>query len=201
MILRLFLAFTLAALVTGCDERNEVVVTEARALTTRDLKVRLGATSDERFRNTRSSPVEGEAPAHWLSLPATEFRLQNYRFGESGLGEVWVSVASGGVLDNVNRWLRQFGDEAVDEQGLQQMRHVTMLGLSGVWVEAVGVYSPGMMAGGQPRSGYALAGVIAEMGDQLLTVKMVGPEAEVKAATDDLEAFVASLNLKQENSK
>ena len=193
MFFRPLLACAALLLITGCDERAEVVVTETRSLTTRDVKPQLFATSDQRFRNTRPSPVTGEAPEHWLALPATQFRLLNYRFGESGLGEVWVSISSGGVLANVNRWLGQMGRPGVTDGQLAAMPTVQMAGGQAVWVEATGDYS-GM--GAEPKSGYAMAGAVAMIDGSLLTVKMVGPEAEVAAEVPVLKEFARTLELK-----
>jgi hypothetical protein len=49
--------------------------------------------------------------------------------------------------------------------------------------------------GAGPKPGYALAGVVCDAGDRILTVKMVGPKAEVKAASAALEAFAKSLKI------
>lgn len=193
MFFRPFLACAAILLITGCDERAEVVVTESRPLTTRDAKPMLFATSDQRFRNTQPSPVTGEAPQHWLALPATQFRLLNYRFGESGLGEVWVSISSGGVLANVNRWLGQMGRPGVTDEQLAAMPSVLMAGGQAVWVEATGAYA-GM--GAQPKSGFAMAGALATVDGRLLTVKMVGPQAEVADEVPVLKEFARSLELK-----
>jgi hypothetical protein len=181
----------------GCDsaQQEDVVVTETRPLTTRDSTPMLDATSDQRFRNAQPSPVEGEAPADWLALPASQFRDLNFRFGESGFGEVYVTIAAGSELDNVNRWLGQFGAPPVTGGALAEMRRVPMAGTTGVWIEAAGDYASGM--GSPPRQGYALAGVIAEKGGRTLTLKMVGPEAEVRGQHAALEAFAKSLRLRE----
>lgn len=171
----------------------EVTVTETRVLTTKDVAPKLFATSDQRFRDAKPSPVKGETPEGWLVMPATQMRLLNYRFGESGLGEVWVSVSSGSVLDNVNRWLGQFNATKLDAKGLSELRTVPIAGASGVWVESEGDYAGGM--GAPPRAGYALAGVVADFGGRILTVKMVGPKAEVAAAKGTLESYAKSLTL------
>ena len=68
-----------------------------------------------------------------------------------------------------------------------------MAGSTGVWVAAEGDYAGGMGAAGKP--GFALAGVVTSVGGQILTVKMVGPKAEVQAAKPVLESFVKSLRL------
>jgi len=187
------LAASLGLLVACKRHEAEVEIAETRGKTTKDTAMKLFATSDERFRNAQRPPVEGLAPASWLALPSSQFRLLNYRFGESGTGEVWVSLASGSVADNVNRWLGQFGATPLDGDGMKQLRTVSLAGSQGVWVEAEGTYNGGM--GAEPKSGQALAGVIAMANGSILTVKMVGPKAEVAAAKSDLEAFVASLKL------
>jgi hypothetical protein len=177
---------------SSCEEKKEAIVTETRKPTTRDSAPKLFTTSDERFRNAKPSPVKGEPPDDWLVLPATDIRLLNYRFGQSGTGEVWVSISSGTVLDNVNRWInKQFAAPAIDEAAMEKLRTVPFAGSSGVWVEATGQYSPGM--GSPAKSGYALAGVIAHINGKILTVKMVGPQAEVEAARPALEAFAKKL--------
>ncbi len=178
---------------SSCDGKKEVVVTETRAATTRDGSPKLFATSDERFRDTKPSPVKAATPAGWLALPATQIRLLNYRFGESGLGEVWVSISSGSVLDNVNRWLKQFGAPPIDAAGLAALRSVPIAGATGSWVETAGDYAGGM--GAEPKPGFALAGVVASLNGRILTVKMVGPKAEVEAARPVLEKYAASLKM------
>ncbi len=182
----------LAGLVCSCDRRPEVVVSETRRVTARDQAPKLFATSDERFRDVKPGPVEGVTPDGWVSKPATQFRALNYGFGASGRGECWVSLASGSVIDNVNRWLGQFSNSPLDEAAFQGLRRVPVAGVEGVWVEAVGTYA-GM--GGAASEGFALAGVIAEVDGRLLTVKMVGPQDEVEQAKAQLEALAASLKL------
>lgn len=164
-----------------------------RELTTEDRAPRLSATSDERFRNARPSPVRGRAPEGWQSVPATQFRLLNYRFGAEGKGEVYVSMSSGGVLENVNRWLGQFGAEPVDATAMGEMRKIPMLGGEGVWVEVSGTFAGGM--GGEEVPGCGLAGVVVTRHGRLWTVKMIGPEAVVQQEKEALEAFVRSLQL------
>ncbi|MDX1681006.1 MAG: hypothetical protein R3242_09780 [Akkermansiaceae bacterium] len=177
------------------ETMEEVVVTETRRETMRDMPPRLHATSDERFRNSRSSPVSAPTPDGWLQVPATEFRLLNYRFGDEGAGEVWVSLAGGGLVENLNRWLGQFSLDPVDADTLETWGKVPVGDYEGIWVEASGTYSPGM--GQAPRGEQALAGVIVEGEDGLLTIKMVGPIPDVQAQKDALKEFAASLEWKQ----
>lgn len=178
---------------SSCEERAEITVTEIRPATTRDISPKLSATSDERFRDTKPSPVKGSPPESWLVLPASQFRILNYRFGDSGMGEVWVSISEGGVLDNVNRWLGQFGDAALSQEALGKLPAVEIAGATGVWVTAAGEYASGM--GAPPQPGFGLAGVVASFRGQILTVKMAGPKAEVEAEKAALAEFVASLRM------
>ena len=185
--------FASVVIFSSCEEKKEITVTETRELTSRDGSPKLFATSDERFRDAKPSPVKADTPTGWLALPASQFRLLNYRFGESGMGEVWVSLAQGSVLDNVNRWLKQFGAEALNQEGISKLPAVTVAGATGVWVTAEGDYVGGMGAAGKP--GFALAGIVTSVGGQILTVKMIGPKAEVQAAKPVLESFAKTLRM------
>lgn len=179
----------------SCEgDQETVMVEETRPKTSKDVETpRLFATSDERFRDTQPSPVKGEAPENWLALPASKFRILNYRFGESGLGEVYVSLSSGSVLENLNRWRGQFGLDALSSAQFVGVERIDVVGVSGVWMEASGEYGAGMGASAKP--GYGIAGVIADVGGQILTVKMIGPEREVAAETQALRDYVQSLQI------
>lgn len=170
---------------------EEVIITETRPITTRDTPAKLDATSDERFRDTRPSPIQGETPAGWLAKPATQMRLLNYTFGESGMGEVYVGLSQGTKLDNVNRWLNEFASPPIDPTALSNLPSTPCAGTSGVLLTATGTYSPGR--GIPPREGFGLAGIIAEADGNILTIKMIGPESEVRAAMSALTGFAASL--------
>ena len=170
-----------------------MVVTETRVATSRDTSPKLFATSDERFRDAKPSPVKGDTPDGWLAMPASQFRLLNYRFGDSGQGEVWVSLANGTVLDNVNRWLGQFGARKLDPTALEKLPSAMIAGSTGKWVESAGDYVGGM--GAPPKTGFALAGIVTLINGQILTLKMVGPKDEVEAAKPVLEIFAKSLRM------
>ena len=181
---------------TGCKKEKEVTVTETRPLTTFDVAPKLFATADERFRDVKPSPVTGTTPEGWLEQPGSQFRMLNYRFGQSGNGEAYVTIAAGSILDNVNRWLKQFGVAPLDPAGIDKLRHVMISGGQGVWVQAEGTYDSGMaMGGAEPKTGYALEGVVAMVNGKILTVKMVGPKDEVAEAKAALEAYINTVRL------
>lgn len=178
-----------------CCEKSEerMVVEEMRKKTTKDVSPKMFATSDERFRDIKPSPVEGNAPNSWVALPAKQFRLLNYRFGESGQGEVYVSLSSGTVRDNANRWLKQFGREAMSDAEFASMEKIPVVGIEGVWVDLSGDYGAGM--GADAKQGYGLAGVVAQADAQILTVKMVGPKNEVDAEKETLRNYIGTLRM------
>jgi len=174
----------------ACDKPAEVSVEETRELTMRDETPKLHATSNDRFEEPGTSPiVAGTVPAGWLAQPSNAFRLLSYRFGSGG--DVAVGISSGDLLGNVNRWLGQFGAEPLDAAGLAALAKVKVTGVEGVWVEAAGDYSPGMNQ--DPRPGQALAGVVADAGGRIITVKMTGPADEVAGQKEVLKAFIAGL--------
>lgn len=188
---RIACLITCAVVFSACDEKKEVVVTETREPTSRDASPKIAATSDERFRDAKPSPFVAETPQGWLKVPPAQFRLLNYRFGDSGSGEVYVSVATGTPLDNANRWLGQFGAPKLDRDAFAKLPDVVIMGVSGKWIEASGAYASGM--GTEARPGFALIGAIAALNGQIVTIKMVGPKDEVLAARPVLEEFAHSL--------
>lgn len=180
----------LALLLPGCRKPEEASVEETRELTSRDALPKLHATSSDRFEEPGSSPIlAGTVPEGWLAQPTNSFRLLSYRFGSGG--DVAVGISSGDLAGNVNRWLGQFGVDPLDAAGLAALAKVEVTGVAGVWVEAAGDYSPGM--GQEPRPDQALAGVVADAGGRIITVKMTGPADEVAAQKEPLKAFIAGL--------
>jgi len=190
----------LAVALTGCGEREVVTVDETRRVTMRDEGLRFDVDSEQRYsrgeprptmaaREAESPLIAGEVPMGWQELPATSFRLLNYGFGDGG--EVYLSTSRGGLLENVNRWRRQFGLEPLTQAELDELEAVRLPGYLGVWVEAEGTYAAGM--GREAAEGMALRGVVAESEGEILTVKMVGPRLAVEAEEGKLRAFLAGL--------
>lgn len=186
--------FIACSMLCSCKKVPLVVTsTETRERSTKDGPVKLNASSDERFRDSQPSPLQGDAPSNWLSRPASQFRLLNFAFGSSGTGEVYVSKSQGSVLDNVNRWMKQFAQPNLDDAGMEKLEKIALLGTEAVWVSAEGTYAGGM--GKEPVEGFSLAGVVGRVGNDIYTVKMVGPKEEVAAEKEKLQAYVKSLRM------
>ena len=186
--------FIACSMLCSCKKVPLVVTsTETRERSTKDGPVKLNASSDERFRDSQPSPLQGDAPSNWLSRPSSQFRLLNFAFGSSGTGEVYVSKSQGSVLDNVNRWMKQFAQPNLDDAGMEKLEKIALLGTEAVWVSAEGTYAGGM--GKEPVEGFSLAGVVGRVGNDIYTVKMVGPKEEVAAEKEKLQAYVKSLRM------
>ena len=94
---------------------------------------------------------------------------------------------SGSAADNVARWFGQFsGNDAS-----RKSETVNTGGTKITFASAEGTFSSGMPGGpATPMSGYALSGAILEHQSGDVYVKMTGPAAVVKSATDALKKMV-----------
>ncbi len=74
---------------------------------------------------------------------------------------------------------------------LGKLEKVETAGYKGVWVSIDGDFGGAM--GQEPKSDWALRGVVAEGPDGILTVKMLCSSAEVAVEEKNLRAFVSGL--------
>lgn len=157
----------------SCKESTEPVeITKKRELTVYD-EPRAGLT-----------PI---MPPEWRQVPGTQFRAFNYRFGKDG--EVYISNARGSVLENANRWYKQYGKAEVPT--LEGLNTVDILGQKGVLIEASGTFAGGM--GKLPKENAGLLGAIVDFGGDLITIKMIGSSADVAAEKERFMQFATSL--------
>ena len=107
---------------TSCDEStNPVEVTETRKLTSYD---------DE-------SNLKVVMPTEWRRVPSTKFRDYNCRFNEDG--EVYISIGSGDIKSNAERWLKQFGETRTVD--VPELEKIDVLGADGSILEAEGTFA------------------------------------------------------------
>jgi hypothetical protein len=95
----------------------------------------------------------------------------------------------GSAADNVARWFAQFpGSDDKRKTETAQAGSVKI-----TYVTTDGTFSSGMPGGPTtPMSGYALCGAILENLDGNVFIKMTGPEAVVKAATEAFKKMVSA---------
>ncbi|MFC4995247.1 hypothetical protein [Rubritalea tangerina] len=170
------LALGLAPLIalSSCNESTETIsVTETRRLTSYDEEGNLHVAM----------------PADWRRVPSTEFRDYNCKFNENG--EVYISIASGDVKSNAERWLKQFEDTR--ELRLEDLERLEVLGNQGYLLEAKGTFQ-GMR--GVKTEDAALLGLLVETKGNLITVKMVAKADEVAEQRANFIEFCKSIEWK-----
>lgn len=208
----LFPAATVILATSSCRKPPAVVeVSETRELTSHDQEPAVNATSAEQFlppdilkqiqdsgQTVPGDASGGDGVSPWTyEMPASDWKVAddkpmrevNLSFGEGeSEGEIYLSVVGGGVKPNVDRWFRQFGSEI---RPLTELGQLDFMGKKGYLIEAAGRYEPGMDRPG--KDGQALLGAIVENEGRLVTVKMIGPEAEIATRREQFLRFVASL--------
>ena len=134
----------------------------------------------------------GTQPLSWRKVNQTEFRLLNYAAGEATQIAVG-QVNGGGILANLNRWKREFNQEALEN--LDGLETIEMLdGKKAYVIQLKGEYQTKMAGMPVKAEGWAVTGVICDVsGGSLVTVKMMGPEEEVMAQQENLMNFAKSL--------
>ena len=172
----------LVAMGSSCKEAATTIqVTERRELTIWD---------------EGHDPLIAPMPPEWRQVPSTQFRDFNYRFGEDGKGEVYVSRANGGVLENANRWLQQVGK--LPAGSVDEFDRIEVLGIDAVLVSVSGDFAGAM---GKPaQKDMAVLGVIAGEDDSLLTVKMIGPARLVNAERERMLTFCQNLRVRKNSA-
>jgi hypothetical protein len=140
-------------------------------------------------------PVTWVAPAGWVQIPPTAIRLVNFKVGPPPEAECYVSVlkgSGGGTELNINRWRGQMGleQEPLSTEAIATLPKIAVLGRETPLLEAAGAYR-GMSD--ESKAGYLLLGTICEREKDSVFVKMVGPEAAVRAQRDNFIAFCQSL--------
>jgi hypothetical protein len=136
-------------------------------------------------------------PVSWRPVdhPST-MRLATFACGADPDVECYVTVLdgdAGGTAANINRWCRQLGQQPLAEDEFAALRRVTVLGQPSPLVTVSGDYQ-GM--GGETQSGALMAGVVCVLPEQVLFVKMIGPQAAARAQIDNFVAFAESLQMR-----
>ena len=140
-----------------------------------------------------SAGLAWTAPDSWTVDNSNSMRVANFRFGESGESECYISVLGGdggGIEMNVNRWRSQVGAEELSATELMALPTLKILGVDSPWMEAYGDFS-GM--GAEDLSNAGIKGAICELGNQALFVKMIGPASELREQHDNFISFCESL--------
>ncbi|MHC5011327.1 MAG: hypothetical protein ACYTG6_10305 [Planctomycetota bacterium] len=207
----LILVSALGCLV-ACGDREPVEIVDTRELPTPRERVPEGVTSEQRFGtgggHGHGAPPESlepewawEAPEGWTELPPKPLREVGFMVGGSEDAECTFSVltgSGGGLAANVNRWRTQMGLEEVTAEEIDALPKRAFLGREAVYVELDGKY--GGMHGDQDVQDAKLIGLILQLPQAALFVKMTGPAAVLEGERGHFDAFAGSIRLEQRAS-
>jgi len=196
------LALNTAFFLVSCGPkgaRNEIA--ETRIVETSNVEEGVSSPGVVPTANQPPSPDGGQssprftwtAPEGWAVASSTPMRIANFKVGSAQEAECYVSVMAGeagGIEMNINRWYGQMGQDPLTKEQIDSLPKVKLLGADAPLVEIAGQYT-GMM--GAPQSGQMLLGTLGMFEGQSIFVKMVGPEATVRAERDRFIAFCASI--------
>lgn len=171
---------------TACseDKQRSVTIREPRPLTTLDSQT---TTQPQAAPPLANEDYRYTKPSNWTKQAPTSFRKLNFSFGSDG--EAYLSESKGGILPNVNRWLNQFGANAISSK--EELSTITILGHTGYLTTASGSFKGMNKANSQAN--YKLLGAIVEINGALITVKMTGPLEEVTKQESAFRGFCQSL--------
>lgn len=196
----------LVGLVTACG--GDVVVVEIEQHRENGRKVELDKTIADRFlvSQTDSGQPTPESviaellvwtvPEGWVQLPSRQFRAINLKVGEV---ECYVSVLTGGgVAGNLNRWRGQMGQAPLTAAEIDKLETITIFEREARFLDTTGTYES-MLAGS--KDGYRMRAVYAQFPQFAMSVKMVGPDAEVVGQDAAFRSFCASLAFDREKAR
>jgi hypothetical protein len=189
-----------AACLTGCDDRGDDRAIET-VKTVKAQPANLDATSAERFgyRSDPSAEAAGrptfvyETPTGFEPVPTTPLRVVNFKVdGDSGVECYLSPVDSNDVVANVNRWRAQMRLDPLDAKAIEALPRTNLLGLTGTLVDIEGTYAA---MGSAPKADYGLLGIFAAMPGAGMSLKMIGPKADVVAARERFLELANSLRI------
>ena len=208
-------ACALAIGLVGCGDPGPYEITEVREVTGIGPGDTGRMSSAERFGARRRPPADGipghgpapasakpaytwTLPAGWEDVPVRPMQMRDASFAAPDGVDVSLLVGRPSpLLANVNRWRGFMGADAIEADGLDALVFELPKGKKGVLVDLRGTYTPRM---GDAKEGQRFLGFLLGEPDHLLSVRMLGPEAAVDAAAEDLKTFLRSLARKSSAS-
>jgi hypothetical protein len=134
------------------------------------------------------------APPNWEPQPLSQMRQASFLVkGRNGamadISFVNLGASAGNVLDNVNRWLSQLGQPAIDEQKLNQtaQRLTTSIG------EVTVIDLIGLPQGADPMKDGRILAAMASSGGSTLFFKMRGNAELTESQKNDFTKWVAAV--------
>lgn len=208
---RLLFLSLVVALFVACDNKSEIKVY-------RVSKAPLEETGPEQpsampanapspsMPGGMSAPVSASAsvptPPNWQPQPLSQMRQASFLVkGDNGatadISFVSLGASAGNVLENVNRWLSQIGQPAIDDQKLNQIaqRLTTQIG------EVTVVDLEGLPAEADPKKDGRIIAAMTTSGSSTLFFKIRGHAALTESQKSDFIKWVAAVCNSQGGAK
>jgi hypothetical protein len=134
------------------------------------------------------------APPNWQPQALSQMRQASFVVkGDNGavadISFVSLGASAGNVLENVNRWLSQIGQPAIDEQKLNQIAQHLTTSVGDVTV----VDLVGMPNGADPAKDGRIIAAMTSAGGSTLFFKIRGNAALTKSQKNDFIKWVAAV--------
>jgi hypothetical protein len=201
MIRSFFSLVLLAALLTGCRKQSQIQVYRVSKAPLEDagpeqgnaMPTNAGSPGMPNGMAQTSSPAV-PTPPNWQPQRLSEMRQASYLVkGENGatvdISLVGLGPAAGNVLENVNRWLSQLGQPAVNEEQLTKIAERLPTSIGDVTV----VDLKGLPNEADPKKDGRIVAAMVGTDNSTLFFKMRGNEALTEAQKPDFIKWVAAV--------
>lgn len=138
-----------------------------------------------------SKKLSWVTPKDWQQDTSNPQRIATFKPNGKAQTECTVTSFGGSVLENLNRWRKQLGQEPISD--LEKENHEwldTSIGKC-YFVIIEGPYNGGM--GGQAIATAQLIGGILSQGETSIFIKLIGPKNETSSEVDAIKSFIQSL--------
>lgn len=145
------------------------------------------------YQGVHKLPFTWTPPASWQEGKASSMRIASFKtsFGN----DCSISLFPQGdvaTLEYINNWRQQLKLKMILPKELgQHSRKFSMTRLTGLFIDFTGEYTE--MTSSASYSDYRILGVVAEAGEKVLFIKLVGPQAKVEKDYQEFVRFCATV--------
>jgi len=146
------------------------------------------------------NPFIWESPEGWTELKGSQFRIINFKVGEST--ECYVSAlpgGGGGIVPNLNRWREQMGLPPFTQDELEALEFRPLINTEAYSVKFDGSFQG--MGASEAQPGYRMLGLIQDVGGLMIFQKMVGPVTEVEPNEAAFYNFAESIRFRRQSGE
>ena len=135
-----------------------------------------------------------KAPNGWVKGSEQAMRLVTYQLGSKRNTECYITVLpgkAGGVGENINRWRKQMGNQPMKSETLSALSEIQILNQNAKIAEIKGNYT-GMDS--VTKKDFMMQAAVCELPNNMLFIKMVGPQLDVEKERGNFLQFCASIH-------